>query len=412
MDSFIRAQSLLTPCQFGFRKGKSTTHAIITLLSYIQAAFHKKLYCICFFLDLRKAFDTVSHYILLQKLAHYGFRGQCQEYLRSYYENRKQYVFLNGESSDFRDVTCGVPQGSILGPLCFSLFINDLPLAVDAETVLFADDAAFILSSNTLEGLYTKIKKLFSDLECYLNTNLLVPNSKKSKLMYFSARSTPNLPDFLFAGEAIEWVKEFRYLGLTMTNTLSYAKHINNVALNVSRITGTLVGIRDIVPTNVMLKLYSALALPYLNHHLIIWGSAPASHLSRLNTRINNLLRMILGVEWVDGVPQLGTSAMYESVKQLKLGSLYKYHLFKFLRQLIGGKYPQLYNLLLRPFHRTHLYRTRGGLFRHPDLINEIERRFLPHQLITLHDTVPSALLDDSLPQALRIYKTKLLSEQ
>ena len=185
MERFISAQALLSPCQFGFRRGKSTTHAILTLLSYIQAAYHQKAYCVCFFLDLKKAFDTVSHYILLQKLAHYGFRGQCHEYLKSYYQNRKQYVFLNGVCSDLREVTCGVPQGSILGPLCFSIFINDLPLAVEAETVLFADDAAFILTSPTLDGLYTKIRKLFSDIEKYLKSNMLVPNSRKSKLMFF-----------------------------------------------------------------------------------------------------------------------------------------------------------------------------------------------------------------------------------
>ena len=364
------------------------------------------------FLDLRKSFDTVSHHILLQKLAHYGFRGQCQEYLRSYYANRQQYVLINGESSDYMDVTCGVPQGSNLGPLCFSLFINDLPLAVQAETVLFADDAAFIISASTLDSLYSKIKKLFADIQRYLNANMLIPSSKKSKLMFFSSCPSPNLPDFPFAGEAIEWVKEFKYLGLTMTNTVSYAKHINNVALNISRITGTLVGVRELLPTHVLLKLYSALALPYLNNHLIIWGSAPASHLARLNTRINNLLRMILGVQWVDGIPQLGTSAMYNRVEQLKLNSLYTYHLFKFLRQLLCGKYPELYDLLLRPFLRIHTYGTRGGMFRHPDLVTEIERRFLPHQMITLYDKLPPSFFNDSLPQALRKYKRMLLSEQ
>ena len=122
--------------------------------------------------------------------------------------------------------------------------------------MLFADDAAFIISASTLESLYVKIKKLFSDIQRYLNANMLIPNSKKSKLMFFSSRPTPNLPDFPFAGEAIEWVKEFKYLGLTMTNTLSYAKHIKNVALNISRITGTLVGVRELIPNHVLLLLF------------------------------------------------------------------------------------------------------------------------------------------------------------
>ena len=103
-------------------------------------------------------------------------------------------------------VVNGVPRGSILGPLCFSLYINDLPLAVGKTTVLFADDAAFVLTARTLEELLTKIRNLFSDIACYLDVNRLVPNATKSKLMMFTSRPTPSLPFVLFAGNEIEWV--------------------------------------------------------------------------------------------------------------------------------------------------------------------------------------------------------------
>ena len=161
MENFIRKYKILTSCQFGFRKSSSTTHAIIRLLSNVVQAYHDKIYSVCFFLDLRKAFDTINHQIMLQKLKHYGFRGQCYKYLQSYFHNRKQYVHLDNNKSSLLPITHGVPQGSILGPLCFSLYINDLPLAVESSTVLFADDAAFVLTSDTLEGLYRKIRKLF-----------------------------------------------------------------------------------------------------------------------------------------------------------------------------------------------------------------------------------------------------------
>ena len=94
-------------------------------------------------LDLRKAFDTMCHVLLFKKLEHYGFRGPCLDYLKSYYQNRKQYVYSNGFSSESSSVVCGVPQGSILGPICFSLNINDMPFAVKVDVVLFADNAAF-----------------------------------------------------------------------------------------------------------------------------------------------------------------------------------------------------------------------------------------------------------------------------
>ena len=136
MDNFITRYDNLSSCQYGFRSQKSTTHAITRLLSYVVNAFHEKIYCACFYLDLRKAFDTIDHSILLRKLSHYGFRGQCHEYLKSYYQNRKQYVYLNGFKSEVLTVVNGVPQGSILGPLCFSLYINDLPSAVNANTTI------------------------------------------------------------------------------------------------------------------------------------------------------------------------------------------------------------------------------------------------------------------------------------
>ena len=188
MVDFIIRFNILSSCQFGFRSGRSTTQAITKLLSYIMPAYQSKMYCACFFLDLRKAFDTVDHDILIKKLQHYGFRGNCSAYLKSYYSNRKQYVYLNGIKSEMMNIIYGVPQGSILGPLCFSLFINDLPLAVDTETVLFADDAAFIIKSLSLEGLYSKINKLFADLTTYLSRNRLIANASKSKLMIFNSR--------------------------------------------------------------------------------------------------------------------------------------------------------------------------------------------------------------------------------
>ena len=147
---------ILTQCQFGFRKGCDITQAVMRLTTQVVNSFHDKIYCACFFLDLRKAFDTVCHVLLFKKLEHYGLRGPCLDYLKSYYHNRKQYVYSNGFSSESSSVVCGVPRGSILGPICFSLYINDMPFAIKVDVVLFADDAAFIITCPTLEGLFEK----------------------------------------------------------------------------------------------------------------------------------------------------------------------------------------------------------------------------------------------------------------
>ena len=154
------------------------------------------------------------------------------------------------------------PQGFVLGPICFSLFINDLSLSVKADVLLFADDAAFIITGDTFDELVNKIKELFSDLTNYLKMNQLFPNSSKSKLMFFKSRPVPVLPDISFYGQFIEWVSEFKYLGVTITSSMSFAVHINNVSSKVSQVTGTFLNLRYIVPLRILKQLYYALVYP------------------------------------------------------------------------------------------------------------------------------------------------------
>ena len=396
----------------GLEKEKNTTQAIIKLLSHIIPAYHNKEYSACFFLDLLKAFDTVNHEILLKKLWHYGFRGVSHDYLKSYFQNRKQYVYLNSLSSNLMSIVAGVPQGSILGPLCFSLFINDMPLYVEAFTVIFADDAAFVLTSSTLSGLYHKIIKLFHDLEKYLTMNNLIPNSSKSKLMVFNSRIVQDLPDFSFAGSVIEWLRECKYLGLTLTSNLSFARHISNISLNISHLSGTLSGLVNCVPVSILLKRYYSLAYPHLISRIIVWGASPVANLRTLNVRVNNLLRLILRVPWENGRPIVSNNDLYQLQGVLNVDSIFKYNLFKFLRQLLDGMFPNFYDVLLRPYHSLQNYDAMGGLFRQPHLSCEVERRPLSHQLINLYSEIPNVVLNGNFSASLCHYKALLLGSQ
>ena len=309
-------------------------------------------------------------------------------------------------------ITTGVPQGSILGPICFSLFINDLPLAVEVDTVMFADDAAFIIKASSLEDLNEKIRKLFSDLTTYLKNNRLIANSTKSKLMMFNSRPTQYLPEHIFAGSVIQWVDEFKYLGLTITNKLCFAKHISKVSLNISRVTGIFLNLRSVVPLEILFKIYYALAYPHLISHVVVWGSAPACHLRILNVRMNNMMRVILGIRWVNGRPATSTDIMYKQNNLLKIGSIYRHSLFKLLKQLLNGNFPELFRLLLEPHLSLQNYETRKGIFRHPAIVCEIERRALPHQLVSLYDSVPAEFLNQHNNAAFRNFKKYLLDSQ
>ena len=158
--AFLQQNDILYKNQFGFRKNNSTTFALIDLTEKIKESIDEKKFGCGIFIDIRKAFDTVNFNILLKKLDHYGIRNSALEWFRSYLTNRKQFVYLNGESSICRDMLSGVPQGSCLGPLLFLIYINDLPNSSELSNFhLFADDTHLYYESNSIKEIEHKVNK-------------------------------------------------------------------------------------------------------------------------------------------------------------------------------------------------------------------------------------------------------------
>ena len=172
------------------------------------------------------------------------------------------------------------------------------------------------------------------------------------------------------------------------------------------------ISVRDFFPRNILLKLYYSLALPHVNLHLEIWGAAPTYQINSLGVKISNLLRVIFGIRRVNGIPTMGAGDMYRTFGQLRVGSLYKLKLFKLLYNLLNGKHPEMYDDLLQPYIINHNYATRRGLFRHPNVTCEIERRFLSYQLIVLQEQLPEGMFERSLSAALILVKEFLLNNQ
>ena len=150
---FIQKHKILCRLQFGCREGHSTTHALQELLEKIYANLDNRKICLGIFLDLSKAFDTIDHSILLAKLQHYDLRGKICEWFASYLSNRKHYTFADGTNSSYGLISKGVPQRSVLGPILFTLYVNDMPYSTTLEPRLFGDDTSISSSGDNLQDL-------------------------------------------------------------------------------------------------------------------------------------------------------------------------------------------------------------------------------------------------------------------
>ena len=228
LTNFLNKYDILSRNQYGFRKNYYTAHAFIQLYDKISNALDNKRVTLGLFIDLSKAFDTVNHAILLDKLEHYGVRGIALQWFESYLSCRKQFVQYNGYNSSSLDITCRVPQGSILGPLLFLVYINDLcKVSKVLEMILFADDTnIFYLhtdASYLMEVVNLELKKITS----WFYTNKLSINVKKSNFIIFRPKQNRQTLDLAFniSNYSIDRVKEATFLGVILDEHLTWKSH-------------------------------------------------------------------------------------------------------------------------------------------------------------------------------------------
>ena len=357
--SYFEANNLFAKCQSGFRKGDSCTSQLLAIVHDIYNSFdaNPSVDTRGIFLDISKAFDRVWHEGLLFKLQSYGIKGTLLGLIKDFLSNRLQRVVINGQSSSWKEILAGVPQGSLLGPLLFLIYINDLPLNLDSVVKIFADDTSlFSKVLNPTSG--TILNRDMGRISTWANQWKMSFNpdtSKQAVEVYFSKKKTPTIPPPIhFNGIPVTVEPYQKHLGLLLDNKLNFNDHLNNKISNVNKITGLISRLRPLLPRNTLLTIYKSFARPHLDYADIVYDNpGNFSFIDRLERVQYNAALAITGC--IRGTSrdkiyaELGLESLFDRRYCRKMCFFYK---------IVNGYSPQ-YLLSILPESYSKSYATR-----------------------------------------------------
>ena len=343
---FITKQNLLYKYQFGFRNNHSTSMALITLIDNIMSSIDKGNMVLGVFLDFKKAFDTVNHSILLQKLHRYGIRGIAYKWIENYLSNRLQYVEFDGSESKKSLVKCGVPQGSILGPLLFLIYINDITTVSDCLLpIIFADDTNVFLNGKNLNEMIHKMNAELRKLVKWLNANKLSLNIGKTQYMIFRSKNkkVQSHDDVLINGTVVDQVNNTKFLGVHIDSCFTWERHILSVRTKTAKGIGIINKARSMLGIKTLKTLYYSFVYPHLTYCNEVWGKAAVTYLSKLWLLQKRIVRIINSAPF-----RAESEPLFRKLGFLNIYQIYKYKINAFMFRFVKGMLPQTFDTVFR----------------------------------------------------------------
>ena len=354
LESFINKYHILSDSQHGFRKGYNTETALISTINYISKSLDNKTPLVALYVDIAKAFDSLDHQILLDKLHLLGFRGIIHKWLTSYLANRFQYTELSGCRSNLRLLSKGVPQGSILGPLLFLIYINDITTVSDLlHFTLFADDTTILAADKSLLESLNPVTDRLSIIFNWFLSNRLCINVKKTQCMFFGFDKQRLCNNILVHQCVINRVSHTKFLGVHIDDKLSWSYQIDYVCNQLSKSLGMLKVASHVFPSDVLRKLYYAYFLCHLSYGLTVWGNTYTSYLHPLKILHNRCIRLLSFAN-----PYAHVAPLAKHLHILIFDDLYYYNVAIFMYKVFNNSCPSVISeLFTRRLTQSHVTR-------------------------------------------------------
>ena len=350
--NYFDSNLLFSNFQFGFRKKHSTQDTNSLLLEHIYDKLNSKSNVLVSFLDLKKAFDSVHPDILISKLKFYGLDENALEWFSSYLNKRQLCVRINNHVSDPLPIPVSVPQGSILGPTLFNIFINDFQYCHQGVSFQYADDTSIVFDNNDYQTLESNTNASLNSIHTWLAANKLAPNLFKTVYMLITNKRKCKLNIKMNDVELLQ-VESYKSLGLILDDKLNFSKHCSKVANNLSRVNYLLAKNKYFLDSKTKIQLYYSLAYPHLTYNNVIWGNAPAIYLNKVLVSQKRIVRNILGSY------SASASKGFTSLKILSVPQIFEHQCLLYMYKIQNLHCPLLTALTISSNQISHSYNTR-----------------------------------------------------